>query len=89
MSEETFLILLETICDDITANYVKSRNATSGNDPIYPELVLASGLEFMGGCALKSMGCQLLLPKGSFVNFGMQRFTTLPSGLHCLTLGRK
>jgi hypothetical protein len=53
MSEETFLILLETICDDITANYVKSMNATSGNDPIYPELVLASGLKFMGGCAYK------------------------------------
>ena len=53
MSEETVLILLETICNDITANYVKSMNSTRGNDPIYPELVLASGLEFMGGCAYK------------------------------------
>jgi hypothetical protein len=44
-SEETFLILLETIHDDITANYVKSMNATSGNDQIYPEFVLASDLE--------------------------------------------
>jgi hypothetical protein len=53
MSEETFSILLETIRDDITANHIKSKNSTSGNDPIYPELVLASGLEFMGGCAYK------------------------------------
>jgi hypothetical protein len=53
MSEETFLILLKIIHEDITANYVKSMNSTRGNDPIYPELVLASGLEFMGGCAYK------------------------------------
>jgi hypothetical protein len=47
------LILLEIICDDITANYIKSITAISGNDPIYPKLVLASGLEFMSRCAYK------------------------------------
>jgi hypothetical protein len=47
-------LVLETICNDITANYVKSMYATSGNDPSYHELVLASGLEFiMGDCAYK------------------------------------
>ena len=53
MSEDSFLILLEIIRDDITVDSIKSRNSTNGNDPIYPELVLAAGLEFMGGCAYK------------------------------------
>jgi hypothetical protein len=53
MSEDTFLILLEIVHDDITVDYIKSRNSTNGNDPIYPELVLTAGLEFMGGCAYK------------------------------------
>jgi hypothetical protein len=65
MSEETFHILLEKIRDDITVDYIKSKNSTNGNDPIYPELVLAAGLEFMGGCAYKHIALIYGMSKSS------------------------
>jgi hypothetical protein len=76
MSEETFTILLATIHDDITTNYIKSMNLTSGNNFIYPELVLTSGLEFMGGCAYKHIAqiYGMLIPSARKIvhKFGMQ-----------------
>jgi hypothetical protein len=49
MTEESFDVLLEILRDKITVNYVKSMASTDRNEPIYPEVVLASGLRFLGG----------------------------------------
>jgi hypothetical protein len=40
MTEESFITLLNIFCDDITVNYVQSERLTSGNTPIYLELVV-------------------------------------------------
>jgi hypothetical protein len=39
MAEEAFNQLVEILREDITSGYMKSRNSTGGNEPIYPELV--------------------------------------------------
>ena len=43
-----FTRLLDALADAITVEYSRSRLSTSGNDPIYPEIVLAIGLRFVG-----------------------------------------
>ena len=48
MPEEHVYALLDTIRHAIMAGFKRSRNSTSGNDPIYPEVVLAMGLRFTG-----------------------------------------
>jgi hypothetical protein len=47
MSYDAFNILLELLRPDITCNIVKSMN--SCNEPIFPELVLATGLRWLAG----------------------------------------
>ena len=48
MSRDHFNILLDAIKDAITVDFARSANSTEGNDPIYPEVVLACGLRFVG-----------------------------------------
>jgi hypothetical protein len=55
MSEESFDKLVNLIRHDVTVDYTKSRQSTVGNDPIYPELIVATGLRFLGGEQYKSL----------------------------------
>jgi hypothetical protein len=55
MSETAFFTLLDMLRDSITVNFIKSRNSTKGNDPIFPELILATGLRFLGGSSHKDL----------------------------------
>jgi hypothetical protein len=55
MSETAFFTLLEILRDSITVDFTKSRNSTGGNDPIFPELILATGLRFLGGSTHKDL----------------------------------
>ena len=48
MPPEHWDYLLEGIRDAITVDYEKSRESTGGNDPIYPEIIMAMGLRFLG-----------------------------------------
>lgn len=48
MNLDEFEYLLDEIEDAITVSYVKSRASTDGNDPIYPEIVMACGLRYLG-----------------------------------------
>ena len=48
MSHDHFMYLVDQIYDGITVNFLKSRQSTRGNDPIYPEIVAAVGLGFLG-----------------------------------------
>jgi hypothetical protein len=36
-------------------DFTKSQNSTQGNDPIFPELILATGLRFLGGSSHKNL----------------------------------
>ena len=47
--------LVDKLRDAITVDYVKSMNSTSGNVPIYPEIIAAIGLRFLGGEFPKSL----------------------------------
>ena len=47
MSYDAFTLLLDLLRPDITCDIIKSLN--SCDEPIYPELVLASGLRWLGG----------------------------------------
>ena len=49
MSEHSFSVLLEEIREDITLSFIYSSQLISGNDPMYPELVLAMSLRFLVG----------------------------------------
>jgi len=49
MKKETFDTLLELLRADVTLDKKQSCCSTSGNDPICPEVVVASGLRFMMG----------------------------------------
>ena len=42
------MYLVNQIRDAITVNFLKSHQSTGGNDPIYPEIVAAVGLRFLG-----------------------------------------
>lgn len=55
MSEESFNNLVDMLRPSITVDFQKSLNSTSGNTPIYPELVVATGLRFLGGELWKSL----------------------------------
>ena len=53
MSEHSFSVLLEGIREDITLSFIHSSQSSSGNDPIYPELVLAMSLRFLVGDSIR------------------------------------
>eukprot|EP00957_Ditylum_brightwellii_P190909 14536985-Ditylum_brightwellii.AAC.1 len=44
MSIGAFYALLDAVREDLTLSFAKSSCSTSGNEPIYPELILAMGL---------------------------------------------
>eukprot|EP00957_Ditylum_brightwellii_P185669 14136476-Ditylum_brightwellii.AAC.1 len=44
MSIEAFYTLLDAVREDLTFSFMQSACSTSGNEPIYPELILAMGL---------------------------------------------
>ena len=46
MPEEHFYVLLDATRDAITVDFKRWRNSTGGNDPLYPEVVLAMGFLF-------------------------------------------
>ena len=47
MNFSEFKYLFDALDDAITVSYVKSWASTDGNDPIYPEVVMACGLRFL------------------------------------------
>ena len=56
MPKAHFDNLLAAIRPAITVDYMRSSNSTSGNDPIYPEIILGMGLRFIGlGSALQDL----------------------------------
>ena len=48
MPKDHFESLLDAIRDAITVDFMRSVQSTKGNDPIYPEVILAMGLRFVG-----------------------------------------
>jgi len=48
MKREHFEYLLDAVRDAITVDFARSSNSTGGNEPIYPEMILAMGLRFCG-----------------------------------------
>ena len=48
MPKAHFEYLLEAIRGAITVDFARSSNSTEGNEPIYPEVILAIGLRFVG-----------------------------------------
>ena len=48
MDPDDFDVLLAALEDAITVCFKQSRRSTGGNDPIYPEIVMACGLRFLG-----------------------------------------
>ena len=57
MSLESFNKLVDLLREEITVDFAKSSNSTRGNEPIFPELVVAAGLLAHG------MNCNHLLVK--------------------------
>lgn len=55
MPLRSFSRLVHILLSHITIDVTKSRNSTSGNDPIYPELIVAIGLRYLGGEMVKSL----------------------------------
>ena len=53
MSEHSFNVLLEVIREDITLSFVHLSQSSSGNDPIYPELILGMCLRFLVGDSVR------------------------------------
>eukprot|EP00957_Ditylum_brightwellii_P200432 15280233-Ditylum_brightwellii.AAC.1 len=49
MSIEAFYNLLDVIREDLTLLFAQSTCLTSGNEPIYPELILVMGLRLLTG----------------------------------------
>ena len=49
MNEDAFNTLLEGIRGEITVSFLQSNRSTSGNEPIYPEIILAMCLRFLIG----------------------------------------
>ena len=47
--------LLGLVREGITLDYVKSMNASRGNQPIYPEVILGISLRYLGGEKIKSL----------------------------------
>ena len=48
MPHHHFDYLLNAVRDAITVDFARSKAGSNGNDPIYPEIVLAVGLRFLG-----------------------------------------
>eukprot|EP00957_Ditylum_brightwellii_P154988 11796369-Ditylum_brightwellii.AAC.1 len=44
MSIGALYTLLDAVIEDLTLLFAQSAHSTSGNEPIYPELILAMGL---------------------------------------------
>ena len=55
MRESSFIKLVNLLRHDITVHKARSRASTGGNDPLYPKLVAATGLRFLGGEYPKSL----------------------------------
>ena len=55
MGVSAFENLVTLLRSDITVNELQSRRSTGGVDPIYPEMIVATGLRFFGGEKLKSL----------------------------------
>jgi hypothetical protein len=51
MSLNTFEKLVNLLQSDIEPNEKKSRNSTSGNEPVSSELVVAARLRYLGGAS--------------------------------------
>jgi hypothetical protein len=49
MSYEAFTDLVEILRPDISIHEMMSRRANNDNDPLNPELIAATGLQFLGG----------------------------------------
>ena len=47
--ESTFKILVDILWNDIVVNFTRSFASTEGNTPIYPELIVAAGLQYLIG----------------------------------------
>ena len=48
MSRQMFDDLVEELCIPLTVSYAQSMRSTSGNEPIYPEVIVAIGLRILG-----------------------------------------
>ena len=48
MPLSSFHYLIEELREPLTVSFKHSINSTSGNDPIYPEVIVAVGLQFLG-----------------------------------------
>ena len=53
--ESTFFLLIDILWDDILVNISRSLASTGGNTPIYPELIVAAGLQYLIGVAPRSI----------------------------------
>jgi hypothetical protein len=49
MEYDTFMKLVDMLRDKITMDQVQSMRSTSGNEPIYPELIVSIGIRILGG----------------------------------------
>jgi hypothetical protein len=55
MSLNAFSKLVDLLRKDIEPNKRKSRQSTSGNEPVSAELVVAAGLRYLGGSPYKDL----------------------------------
>lgn len=55
MDVAAFDNLVEWLREDLTVNELQSRQSSSGGGPIYPEMIVATGLRWLGGEKLKSL----------------------------------
>ena len=55
MSEMMFDRLLEELRDCLTISYKHSFSSTSGNEPIFPEVIMACGIRFLSGDSVSSL----------------------------------
>lgn len=55
MPLDSFQKLVNLLRDDITVDFTKSMNSTSGNIPIFPEMIVGCGLRYLGGEHVKSI----------------------------------
>ena len=65
MDLDKFNTLVDLLRPWITVDFRQSMRSTSGNIPIYPELVVATGLRFMGGELPKSLEDMIGMSKSS------------------------
>ena len=75
MTEEGFVVLINILCNNITVNYAQSERSTSGNTPIYPELVCGVGIRYFGGDSLKTLSDVFGMSESSASNEERERET--------------